>query len=125
MSPGRSLPQFNIGVLGGIQGDSHTTTPCRVPRSQSCCISQFFIVPCETYFTASPSDLAKLLRPTFPEISSFKSYCYFEPRYLYNYYLEEEAVKGDFIQATVFAKPRLCNLGNKTKEQQGAQTLTL
>ncbi|GFV56146.1 hypothetical protein TNCV_1489231 [Trichonephila clavipes] len=81
----------------------------------------FFIVPCETYFTAIPSDLAKLLRPTLPEISSFKS----EPRYLYNYYLEEEAVKGAFIQATVFAKPRLCNLANKTWEQQGAQTLTL
>ncbi|GFX54090.1 uncharacterized protein TNCV_2337261 [Trichonephila clavipes] len=24
MSPGRSLPQFNLGAQGGIQGDSHS-----------------------------------------------------------------------------------------------------
>ncbi|GFY58344.1 hypothetical protein TNIN_245201 [Trichonephila inaurata madagascariensis] len=47
---------------------------------------------------ASPSDLAKLLRPILPnyephDIPPFKSCCYFEPRDLYSDYFDEEAVK--------------------------------
>ncbi|GFT34647.1 hypothetical protein TNCV_1535901 [Trichonephila clavipes] len=83
------------------------------------------IAPCETSSKAFPFDLAKLLQPILPDIPSFKSCCYFEPRDLYSDYLEEEAVKGDFIQATVFAKPRLYNLANKAWELLGAQTLNL
>ncbi|GFY42569.1 hypothetical protein TNIN_197661 [Trichonephila inaurata madagascariensis] len=64
---------------------------------------------------AFPSDLAKLLRPILPNIPSFKSH--FEPRDLYSDYLEEEAVKEGFIQAT--AKTRIIQFGKQSLETAG------